>query len=420
MLSLVPNEYWDYGAIDAIRGLKAAWSRNQLGTPTDIQLPGVGMCLPVRSARAATTLSLKALGLPPGASIGVPLYCCPVVFKAVKAAGCRVRFIDVEPDTYCLSAADLAAKCHEVDAVIAVHMFGHPCNMPALRDAAPGKPFIEDCAQALGSRRDGRATGSFGDIAVFSFRSGKYLSVGHGGAVYCWDPTLHSVLCESIAALPAPGRGSESIHVATTWLRSLLRSRPLWGAVGARLWDAYSAKVSYASQSPIVLAQMYATDRDLAVRRMPLLPGWIDRQRSNADYYSQNLSVDPAMLCAEPPGSYFNRLQYPLLVPTPSQCDRLAAFLRADQISTARPYKDIAGVAAAHYGYKGDCPRAERVASTVLVIPCHHALKTTDVERIAACVNTAWIQVGGRPGARAPFCGTGIRTGGPPAVQRTA
>ena len=44
----------------------------------------------------------------------------------------------------------------EVDAVVAVHMFGNLCDMPGLRKAAPGKSFIEDCAQALGSRLGGR------------------------------------------------------------------------------------------------------------------------------------------------------------------------------------------------------------------------------------------------------------------------
>ena len=403
MLSLLPNEHWDYGPIDAIRGLKAALSPRHPDTRPHIDMPGLGPCLPVRSARAAIVLALKALGLPPRASIGVPLYCCPVVFKAIQAAGCRARFIDVDPDTYCLSAADLAAKGSEVDAVIAVHMFGNVCDMPRLREAAPGKPFIEDCAQALGSRLDGRLAGSLGDLGIFSFRSGKYLSVGEGGAIYCGKTDLEPQLSEFIAALPAPSRVDECVHVATTYLRSTLRTRPLWGLIGTRLWDAYSAKVSYKSQSPLVLGRIYETDRDMTIRRLSRLASCIERQRSNADYYSRNLTVDAGMLCSETPGAYFNRLQYPLLVPTPGQCERLAACLRENQITTARPYKDIAAIAAVHYGYTGDCPQAERIARTVLVIPCNHALKAADVERTATCVNRAWSRVGGpRPGTRVP------------------
>ena len=145
-----------------------------------------------------------------------------------------------------------------------------------------------------------------------------------------------------------------------------------------------------------MLGQIYETDRDMAIRRLSVLASLIERQRSNADYYSRNLTVDADMLCSETPGAFFNRLQYPLLVPTSGQCDRLAARLRENQISTARPYKDIAAIAAAHYGYTGDCPRAERIAKTVLVIPCNHALRAADVERIATCVNRAWAEVAGR------------------------
>jgi dTDP-4-amino-4,6-dideoxygalactose transaminase len=90
----------------------------------------------------------------------------------------------VEPETYCLSAGDLSAKRSQIDAVIAVHMFGNLCDMPSLQEAAEGKPIIEDCAQSLGSKLDGRPAGSFGTIAAFSFRSGKYLSAGEGRSVF--------------------------------------------------------------------------------------------------------------------------------------------------------------------------------------------------------------------------------------------
>ena len=396
MLSLVPTEHWDYGPTDMIRGLLTALSLRHPGTQSSIRIPGLGPCLPVRSARAAIVVALKALALSPGASVAVPLYCCPVVFSAIKAAGCRARFIDVDPNTYCLSAADLAAKSSEVDAVIAVHMFGNVCDMPALRKAAPGKPFIEDCAQALGSRLDGRLAGSFGEIAAFSFRSGKYVSVGEGGALYCVDTNLESRLSELISELPVPERGDEVVHVIITCLRSLLRNKPLWGLIGSPLWCAYSEKVSHTSQAPIVLTQIYETDRDMTLRRLSSLGSLIERQRWNADYYSRNLTVDADMLCSETRSAFFNRLQYPLLVPTSGQCDRLAECLRKNQISTARPYKDVAAIAATHYGYTGDCPRAERVAKTVLVIPCNHAIKAADVEWIATCVNRAWAEAAGR------------------------
>jgi perosamine synthetase len=107
MIGLLPNEHHHYRLQDVARGLCASLGHEYQRSLEPIDLPGVGQCIPVRSGRAAIVVALRALGLAPGARVGVPLYCCPVVFKAVQAAGCRLRFLDVEPDTYCLSVADV-------------------------------------------------------------------------------------------------------------------------------------------------------------------------------------------------------------------------------------------------------------------------------------------------------------------------
>lgn len=394
MIDLLPNEHWDYRSSDLIRGLGTVVARR--GNVPPIHLPGLGPELPVCSGRAGILLALKALDLAPHARIAVPLYCCPVVFKAIEAAGCSPQFIDVEPTTYCMSTRDLEAKRAQIHAVIAVHMFGNVCDMPQLQEAAQGKPFIEDCAQALGSRLNGRLAGSFAEVAAFSFRLGKYLSVGEGGALYSGQANLTARLRELAAELPSASGLGEFAHVARTYARSLLRTRPLWGLMGVQIWKLYNEKVNYASQSPLVLGHIYEADRATAIRRLPQLDSWIDRQRSTSDFYSRNLAVDAGMLCSEKPGQFFNRLQYPILTQTAEQCEQLVASLRKNQISTARPYKDIAAIAAAHYGYTGDCPQAERIAQTVLVIPCNHSLRAGDVQRVTNCVNDAWAQIRGR------------------------
>jgi dTDP-4-amino-4,6-dideoxygalactose transaminase len=415
MLSLVPSEHWDYNLADLVRGVVKAFSATREEHDSHLRLPGLGFGVPLRSGRAAIIVALKALALRPEASIAVPLYCCPVVFAAIKAAGYRPRFVDVDPDSYCLSPADLAVKSAEVDAVIAVHMFGNVCDMQALRSAAPGKPIIEDCAQGIGSCINGRAVGSFGEAAVFSFRSGKYISAGEGGAVYFTQKDIESRIVELVADLPAPSQLDEFAHIVKTYCRSKLRSKPLWGMIGERLWSTYNDKVNFTSQAPIVMSQIYETDRVTTMSRLPLLASLIAKQRLNAHYYSQTLRVDAYMLCREKPGQFFNRLQYPLLLPTPEQCEELASRLRKGLISTARPYKEIAAIAVKHYGYDGDCPRSEAIAKTVLVIPCNHSLKAADRERIGVTVNHAWAEIsGGRrnasvPGVNAPMSNGDVR-----------
>ena len=243
MLSLLPTELWEYKLSDVILGLAAVLRFNK--SDTMLYIPGIGHCIPTRSGRTGIIAAIKTLNLPRNAQIGVPLYCCPVVFKAIKAADCIPRFIDVDFSTCCMTSEDLFKKRSEIDAIIAVHMFGNTCDIPSLQQAAPDIPIIEDCAQSLGSKLNGRMVGLFGTIAVFSFRSGKYLSVGEGGALFSSDPHINLRLHELIKEMPAPSILKECMHVGLTYIRSALRSKPLYGVIGVPLWSFYSKKVDY-------------------------------------------------------------------------------------------------------------------------------------------------------------------------------
>ena len=390
MLGLLPTENWEYKVSDIFRGLAGA-----LGTSSSdgmLNLPGLGSCLPARSARSGIILALKALSLPPNARIGVPLYCCPVVFKAIKEAGCTARFIDVELATACMSPDDVYKKRTEVDAIIAVHMFGHLCDMPSLQQAAQGIPIIEDCAQSLGSKLDGRMAGSFGTIAAFSFRSGKYLSVGEGGALFAGHEDVRSRLARLISEMPAPGLSDECVHIAKTYIRSMLRRKPLWGIVGHPLWNMYNKTVDYSAKSPIVMGQAYMSDLALIIHRLKRLDAAIEKQRSNADYYSRTLKLDSGMLCSEKSGAFYNRFLYPIISPSTEHRDFMANYLYPRQIDTSKPYCNIAEVAGAHYGYAGDCPTAEQIAQRVLVIPSSCSLRLRDLQHIAQCLNAGWAE----------------------------
>jgi len=391
MLGLVPVEHWEHRFNDLLRSMVTVIrTRKQVGM---LRIPGLGDCIPVRSGRAGLVAAIKALSLPLGARIGVPLYCCPVVFKAVEAANCKVRFIDVEAGSCCMSAEDLSAKREKLDAVIAVHMFGNMCDMRALQEAAQGKPIIEDCAQSIGSRLEGRIAGSFGTIAFFSFRSGKYLSAGEGGAVFSSQEEIRTRLSELMAVAPFPGSADECVHVAAIYVRSLLRSKPLYGVVGYPLWNIYNKQVDYSAKSPIIVSKIYKADLAIAKRRLALLDSAIEAQRANANVYSRTLKLDGSILCSEKPGTYFNRYLYPITFPSSEDRDLIAAYLFDHKIGTIKPYKDIVDVAVAHYAYEGDCAVAEQMAKRVLVIPNNYSLKKEEVQRIAECLNSGWQEI---------------------------
>jgi perosamine synthetase len=391
MMSLVPRDRWDHSIGDLFSAFGAALRPRENGR--GLPVAGLGMTIPVRSGRAGLIVAIRALDLRPGARVGVPLFCCPVVFHSIVAAGCAVRFIDVDPETYCLSPDDLAAKRSQIDAVVAVHMFGHLCEMEKLKEAAGGKPIIEDCAQALGSRLNGRPAGSFGDVAFFSFRSGKYISAGEGGALYSGDTAVSSRTSQIVGELPVSGRASDCAHAAKVYLKSLLRSRPLYGLAGYRLWRIYNKRICQSDNQSIALGQISRADLMTIQKRLPSLPVWVDRQRANADYFARHLQLDHGMLCAEKPGTFYNRYLYPIKFPSAETRDLAAAHLFRRRIDSMKYLDDIADVAAVNFGYSGDCPVAEGLAKRVLVIPGYHGLKEKDVEKIAKSVNSAWAEI---------------------------
>ena len=233
----------------------------------------------------------------------------------------------------------------------------------------------------------------FGTISVFSFRSGKYLSAGEGGALYSADADVGSRLEHIITAMRAPDRAEDCLHVAVTYIRSILRRKPLYGLVGYPLWQLYNKKVDFSAKSPVVLSQTYMSDLAIVSNRLGSLDSMIKRQRAIAEFYSRTLKVDKDMLCAEKGGTYNNRFQYPIIFPSQEHRDLMADYLCRRKIATAKPYNDVIAGAVEFYGYVGDCPVAERLLRRVLIIPSHYGLKDKDVQHIARCVNGGWSEI---------------------------
>ena len=391
MIGLIPRDAWEHNIGDLFDGLAGAFRpRKDIGT---LYISGIGDCIPVLSGRTGLVSAIRALNLPAGARIGVPLYCCHVVFKAITTAGCEPVFIDIEPETFCLSPEDLSKKHSRLDAVIAVHMFGNLCDMNGIQLVAQGKPIIEDCAQSLGSKLGSRMAGTFGAIAFFSFRSGKYLSVGEGGALFSSDSCVLDRAAKFNAKMETPKLTEECLHVAKTYLKSILRSKPFYGAIGYALWQIANKRMDLSQRSVVALGQVYRSDLAVVRKRLPVLNSAIERQRTNADFLSGTLSLHPGMTCSEKPGAFYNRYHYPITFPSTEHRDFVASYLFSRQIDTIKYLDDVLDVATKNYGYSGGCPVAEELSKRVLIIPSYHSLRKDDLGRIAQCVNAAWSEI---------------------------
>lgn len=142
------------------------------------------------SGSDAIVLALRALGIGPGDEVVVPVHSFTSTATSVDLVGARPVFVDVEADTLNIDpTAVAAALTPRTRAVVAVHLFGRCADVPAIRAAlvAAGRPdvrIVEDAAQALGARLDGRRACALADIATISFFPSKNLGAfGDGGMV---------------------------------------------------------------------------------------------------------------------------------------------------------------------------------------------------------------------------------------------
>lgn len=149
----------------------------------------------VSSGTAALHLALIALGIGVGDAVLVPNFTFPATCNVVMLVGARPVLVDVDPGSYCVTPAALAAAIEawggpeRLRAVIPVHEFGHPVDMAGVRALARrhGLVVVEDAACALGARVDAAQAGTLGDIGCFSLHPRKTLTTGEGGILVTED-----------------------------------------------------------------------------------------------------------------------------------------------------------------------------------------------------------------------------------------
>ena len=145
------------------------------------------------SGTMALHIILKAYSLGKGVEIAMPGYMCETVGRLLLDMGYKIKFIDVEPLSHNISPDDLRKKIsQDTKALIAVHMYGNPCNMKEINEICKDNDtkIIEDAAQALGVQASSGKSGQLSDVSFFSFGLGKPMTTIHGGAITTDDKTF--------------------------------------------------------------------------------------------------------------------------------------------------------------------------------------------------------------------------------------
>ncbi len=151
---------------------------------------GVAHACAVSSGTAGLHLALRAVGVEEGDEVVTSPFSFVASANAVLYQRARPVFADIDPVTLNLSPdAARAAVGPRTRALLPVHIFGYPADLPAFESM--GLPIVEDACEALGAvHADGVAVGGRGHPSVFGFYANKQLTTGEGGMVTLADPAL--------------------------------------------------------------------------------------------------------------------------------------------------------------------------------------------------------------------------------------
>jgi perosamine synthetase len=314
--------------------------------------PGAHALL-VANGSVALVLALHALGIGPGDEVIVPALTYAATASSIVHVGATPVFCDVDARTWGLSPATVTpALTPRTRAVIAVHLYGVPCDITAVRDlcATEGLALIEDSAECLLGAVGGRVCGTFGAVGTLSFFANKLLTAGEGGAVVTTDAHL----ARRLALLRGQGMDPDRRYVFLEPGFNF-RMSGLQAAYLSAQWDRRAAITAHRAAVESVYARSLG---DLVVRPEP------------------------------PPGG--TRVPW-LFTARFARTDagharRVAAALAGDGIETRPVFRPLPALPAfARYPVVGS-DVATGIAATGISLPTSAAVTDDDATRIAALV----------------------------------
>lgn len=191
------EEYQEY--------LKGIWDRSYLTNQGPLLLEfqgkieeylGVKNFHFVTNGTLALQVALRALSITDGEVITTP-FSYVATTSAILWEHCTPVYVDIEPETYNIDASKIeAAITKDTKAILAVHVFGNPCDIEAIDVIAKkhNLKVIYDAAHAFGVQYEGKSIFSYGDISITSFHSTKLFHTIEGGGVFVNDDSVNKVV----------------------------------------------------------------------------------------------------------------------------------------------------------------------------------------------------------------------------------
>jgi perosamine synthetase len=324
---------------------------------------GAPYAVAVSSGTAGLHLLCVAAGISPGDEVVTSPYSFVASANCAIYEGATPVFADIDARTLNLDPnAVEAAITERTKAVVAVDIYGYPCELDELRRVCErhGLVLIEDACEALGSHYRGGLVGSHGVSAVFAFYPNKQITTGEGGMV-----TTHS---EPEARL----------------LRSLRNQ----GRADSGGWLDHS-RLGFNYRLDDIRAA-------IGLGQLEKLPEILARRATVAARYADLLREIPALQlpCADDDEHERSWFVYVVGLPEDSARERVIEALEARGVQTARylPCIHLQAYMRERYGFReGLCPVAERTSARTLALPFHTGLEEDDQVYVAAALRDALV-----------------------------
>jgi dTDP-4-amino-4,6-dideoxygalactose transaminase len=303
----------------------------------------------VSNGTLALQLAIKALNLQ-GEIITTP-YSYVATSNAILWEGCTPVFVDIDPETFCVSPNLIEAEITDrTTAILATHVYGYPCDVERIQQIADrySLKVIYDAAHAFGVRLNGQSLLHHGDCSTLSLHATKLFHTAEGGAVVCKDEA--------------------------TAKRLFLMSK--FGHLGE---DEYLDIGINAKMSELHAAM------GLAV--LPSVPEIIAARRECSLWYDELLEGLKLKRPKTIDGLEYNYAYYPVIFATHEQMMMVRDALHAQDIFPRRYfYPSLNALPFLPESLRRPCPVSESIAQRVLALPLYPTLPRQDVKRIAACI----------------------------------
>ncbi len=325
---------------------------------------GVEHVVTVNSGTAAIEVALRSLEIKNREIITTATSCAPTANGIIHAGNIPV-LVDISPHDYNIDPEKIEQQItSKTAAILPVHIYGRPAQMDKIMSIAQkyGLPVIEDCAQSMGARFQGKMTGTFGEVSCFSLNINKIITTGEGGFIATNNPEL-----------------AKRARIIRNYGREISRSDYCYTLFG------HNFKFTNL-QAALGLAQLKKIDR------------LIQERRKRAEYLSSLLKDLPDLqLPTENSQEFSVFFSYPILLKNPRYPgfrDQLKEFLerRGIEVRTLfRPmcnqpyYEELLEKPAQHY------PHAEFVGENGFYLGCYPRLTEEQMKYMAQSIRE-WLK----------------------------